>query len=468
VSTIRRAAARLSTRVRLTIMATAASAVVFAVGAILVYATLGSSLSRAVTDELRIHANDVAAELIADAPVTVGGRLTTQLMEADGDVLDPPDTAPLLTTGEVEAALHGELVVDRPVEGIGDDGRILARTIDAPGQDAVVVVVAGSTSSLTDARNHIALVLMVAAPVVLLGIGATAWLATGRALRSVRGMSRRAATLSLEHPEARLPRPPGNDEIAQLGQTLNEMLDRIATPMAHERAFVDHASHELRTPLAVLRGELELALADLRESGTTAGVEAALTSALEETDRLSRLAQDLLVLARADAGQLTEATGVVPLRSTAADIVARYPLGVVAVEVTGDGDEVWARAGSGSVHRIVGNLLDNALRHTRTRVEITVDARPDGAVLRVLDDGPGFAPSMLDRALDRFTRADDPRRRSTGGAGLGLAIVAAETEAHGGRTRIGNGGALGGAWVEVRLPLTPAPGPDERIAGASV
>jgi signal transduction histidine kinase len=443
-------------------MATAASAVVFAVGAILVYATLSSSLSGAVTDELRIRADDVAAELGAAAPITVGGPMTTQLVDLDGAVLSPSGADPLLTPAEVSAVADDDLVVDRRVDGIGDDARILARPVERPDQEAAVVVVAGSTSSLTDARNRIGQVLLLAAPFVMLGIGGTAWFATGGALRPVRRMSRRAGTLSFAHPEARLPRPPGNDEIAQLGETLNEMLDRIATTVAHERAFVDSASHELRTPLAVLRGEIELALADLRQSNSIADVERALSSALEETDRLIHLAQDLLVLARADVGQLAEEPTAVPLRTATTEAVARHPAGGPAIEVTAAEDEVRAQAGSSSVDRIVGNLLDNARRHARSCIRIQITERRRWAVLRVTDDGPGFAPSIVDHAMDRFSRADDPRGRSEGGAGLGLAIVAAEVEAYGGRARIGNDEAAGGAWVEVRLPLAAASEPDVR------
>jgi signal transduction histidine kinase len=252
----------------------------------------------------------------------------------------------------------------------------------------------------------------------------------------------------------RLPRPPGNDELAELGDTLNEMLRRIHTTMQHERAFIDDASHELRTPIAVLRGELELARLDLGDGEGADQLAAALDSALEETDRLARLADNLLVLARADAGQLVEGRTRFDLAELVRAVVAATPAGEVAVEIRA-GAPVELEADPSTLERVVQNLLSNAARHAASRVRMTVTADKDAAVLSVADDGPGFDDELLRRAFDRFVRSGT-RSRIEGGAGLGLAIVAASAEAMGGTVRAANGRPLGGARVTVRIPRTSA------------
>lgn len=446
---------RLSTRVRLTTMATIAAAGILAVGALLVYTVLNAALSDAVTDELRVRADDVEAELGAGGPLTGSGQLAVQVLAPDGTTIEPSGDTPFLYPGDLPAPSTGERVSNRSVAGVDDEARVIARPVQLPDGQPAVIVVAGSTNTLDQARARIGLVLALAGPVVVLGVAGTAWLATGAALRPVRRMSERAARLSLANPAARLPQPPGGDEIAQLGATLNEMLARIAGTMAHERAFVDHASHELRTPIAVLRGELELLLIEMREGEAPSAAIEAVTSALEEADRLSSVAQGLLVLARADAGRLATERHPLSLEEVASAVVDRTPTGDITVEVAGGGATVLAdRAG---LERVVGNLVQNALRFARQHVLVTIEAGggTDGdlATLVVADDGPGFAPAVLGVAFDRFARADDARNRADGGAGLGLAIVAAEIRALGGQVDAGNGEPLGGARVTVRLPV---------------
>jgi signal transduction histidine kinase len=433
-------------------MATVAAAAVFAVGALLVYAVLNAALSDALTDELRVRADDVEAEIAAGGPLTGSGRPAVQIVAPDGAVIAPSGDDAFLAPGDLPTPPTTEKVTDRSVPGVDEEARVVSRPVRLPDGRAAVIVVAGSTNTLDEARARIGLVLALAGPVVVLGVAGTAWLATGAALRPVRRMSERAARLSLANPAARLPQPPGGDEIAQLGMTLNEMLARIAGTMAHERAFVDHASHELRTPIAVLRGELELLLMELREGEAPQTAVDAVTSALEETDRLSSVAQGLLVLARADAGQLASERQPISLREVATHVVDRTPSGDLTVEVAGEDATVLAdRAG---LERVIGNLVQNAVRFAETRVLLTIGGgrETDQVTVVVADDGPGFSPAVLGRAFDRFARADDARNRADGGAGLGLAIVAAEVRALGGRVDAGNGDPLGGARVVVRLP----------------
>jgi signal transduction histidine kinase len=262
-------------------------------------------------------------------------------------------------------------------------------------------------------------------------------------------MRRRAAAVTAAETSGRLPVPPGNDELARLGTTLNEMLARLETAFARERAFVADASHELRTPLAILRMELELAL---RGRHTRAELEAAVQSAAEETDRLSRLAEDLLVIARSDQGRL-------PVRPEPldADDVLRRVAGRFQTRARAEGRPlapapapgVVVKADPARLEQALANLVDNALRYGDGTVALSV-RRQDGAVeLHVSDEGPGFPPAFLPRAFERFSRADEAR--SGGSAGLGLAIASAVALAHGGTAHAENREA--GADVWIALPV---------------
>jgi signal transduction histidine kinase len=272
-----------------------------------------------------------------------------------------------------------------------------------------------------------------------------------------------------------LPVPQTGDEVERLGETLNAMLARLETALERERDFVADAGHELRTPLALLRTELELAL---REGRTAEELRAALASAVEESDRLEQLAEDLLVLARADEGRLPvrpERLDVAELLATTArrfDVRAAEAgreLRVVGAEPAAAGGELHVvdadravadaaaprHADGLAVHadrlraeQALANLVDNALRHGDGPVELRAEPAGDGVRLHVLDRGPGFDPALNGHAFERFTRGD--RARSRGGTGLGLAIVDAIARSHGGSAGAAprdGGGA--DAWIEL-------------------
>ncbi|HKP88595.1 MAG TPA: HAMP domain-containing sensor histidine kinase, partial [Thermoleophilaceae bacterium] len=264
------------------------------------------------------------------------------------------------------------------------------------------------------------------------------------ALRPVEAMRRRAEAVG-PGDGGRLPVPRSNDEIARLGSTLNEMLDRLEAAFERERSFAADASHELRTPLGILRAELELAL---RQGRSPDELRAALESAAEETDRLIRLAEDLLVLARLDEGRL-------PLRPSRVD--AGELLESVAERFDGRGEHVRVATAPGGLalrgdrarlEQALGNMVDNALRHGSGEVGLAAAASNGRLELHVTDSGPGFDAAMAERAFERFTTADPARG---GGAGLGLAIVAAIAQSHGGAARAANREG-GGADVWIELP----------------
>jgi two-component system OmpR family sensor kinase len=241
---------------------------------------------------------------------------------------------------------------------------------------------------------------------------------------------------------------PGDDELARLSRTLDAMLGRLAVAFERERAFVDDASHELRTPITVLRGELELALSDLDDRG---GVEQSLHAALGEAQRLSHLAEDLLVLARERAGGLVLQADPVDVRALLQRTADRLGT-ATGLDLRVDSAPLVLVGDDTRLEQLLANLVTNAAEAgART---VLLRGVQDGAdlLLQVEDDGPGFPPGFADSAFERFTRADQARTRTTG-AGLGLALVAAIAAAAGGSVRATTSGGLGGACVQVRLPL---------------
>ncbi|HEY2636623.1 MAG TPA: DUF5995 family protein, partial [Solirubrobacteraceae bacterium] len=361
----------------------------------------------------------------------------------------------LLSGRELRQATRGAIFVQHSHTPTLDvKVRLLGTPVTVQGR-RLVVVVGTSLEPSEDALQRLGGLLLVGFPVALLLASLAGYGAATGALRPVEAMRRRAREIHADRQGQRLPVPEADDEVRRLGETLNEMLARIEAAFARERRFVADASHELRTPLAILRGELELAL---RDAGDVEDFRESVSSAAEEADRLSQLAEDLLVIARADQGSL-------PVRRE--DIDATGLLGGLeqrfAQRAGAHGVEVEARRPSEPVHLIadvlrmeqaLGNLVDNALRHGGGTVELVAHTRGDTVHLHVLDDGPGFPDDFLPGAFERFTRGDPARGR--GGAGLGLAIVQAIAEAHGGRARARNR-PEGGADVWLELPHARAP-----------
>ncbi|MEO8698065.1 MAG: ATP-binding protein [Acidimicrobiales bacterium] len=435
-----------SLKARLAALTGCSAIAVLALGSITLYRDLEHQISAAITAELTVRTSDVASvflqdrnEANADLPVVA------QVIDQSGQVLSPAGQTSLLQPTELAAALDGQFVVDRRVDTVGDHARVLALPVDAR-RGRVVIVAATTTEPLEAARSRLLILLGVGGPSLALAITAVAWLLAQSALRPVQRMAREAETISLAEPGRRLPQPAGHDEIADLGRTLNQMLSRIESNVARERAFIDDASHELRTPLAVLRGELELAA---QRPDDAEDVRVGLASALEETDRLARLADDLLTLARADAGQVQagdEQTDLFDAVQSAVERLRRDDH--VAFELTGE--HVVVHGERRTVEQIVTNLVTNAARYAHHKVAVSVDCHDSTAQLVVADDGPGFPPDLLPHALERFTRGDSSRGRT--GTGLGLAIVSSLTSALGGHVAAANGPPLGGASVTVKLP----------------
>ena len=327
--------------------------------------------------------------------------------------------------------------------------RVLAGPVHT-GHGNFVVTVGTSLEDRNQALSNLRTLLLLGEPVALLLAGLAAYAVISAALRPVEAMRRRAAAISVADLGQRLPLSPSRDELRRLGETLNAMLVRLEAGLQRERAFVADASHEFRTPLTTLKAELELMRS---ERPTGADYDTALAGAIEDADRLARLTDDLLVLARADGAQLPAGAEPVAVADLLDEVAGRYETGEVSSEPAPSGDTGPLRvtADRGRLERALRNLVDNALRYGAPPVRISTAERGGRVELHVTDAGPGFPPDFIEHAFERFRQADGSH--GSEGAGLGLAISRAIAEAHGGSSAAANS-AKGGADVWISLPRT--------------
>ncbi|WP_432975710.1 ATP-binding protein [Dactylosporangium sp. CA-233914] len=347
---------------------------------------------------------------------------------------------PLLRGPEVDRALHGERVEvpgDRAVQP--DSLRVTAHQVP----DGRIILVAVPLGDYHRSLDLLKDALWVTYPALIVVLVAIAWRVVGAALAPVDRLRLGAERITGAATDERLPVPPSSDEIQRLAITLNHMLDRLAVSRARQRSFIADAAHELRSPLASIRIQIEVA----QKLGDWAAVS---DDVLTDLDRLTRLVDDLLLLARADASDpRRSAVEPVELHSLLTTLAKRYDT------VTVDpGEPLWTEGDPDALHRIVLNLVDNAVRHARDRVALAVVAENATEVLlTVTDDGRGIPAPLRERVFDRFARLDDGRARDAGGSGLGLAIVLELVRRHGGTVRLAD--ARPGVRAEVRLPRLP-------------
>ena len=411
------------------------------------------SVDASLDPGLRGQLADLSDDLTVAGPEPLGKGAIVQVLTSDGGVLassPAAGAAPLLTAEQRRQARAGEVSFTADVDG--HRTRVLAGPAPQDDDRGLVVAVAARTVVSDVAVERAALALLIGGPAAVLAAGAGAWVLAGAALRPVELMRRQAAEISDRDLDRRLGVPPTRDEVAALGETMNALLGRLQEALARERGFVADAGHELRTPLAVLRTELELAA---RPGRSREALVDAVTRAGEETDRLIRLAEDLLLLARADNHRLLRPTRLSLLdvlhiaargaRTRAADRGVTVTVDApAALEVEADPDRL---------RQAVDNLLDNAARHAPpgSVVEIVATPGPGAVAIAVADRGPGFPPYFLAHAFERFHRADAARSRDDGGTGLGLSIVRAIARAHDGDAVAANRPG-GGAVVTMVLP----------------
>jgi heavy metal sensor kinase len=439
---------RLPIRLRVTAAFALAMAVVLAASGLYLYLRLDSHLEAALDGDLRLRAQDLAT-LVSQPSATLshdgGGRFIergesyAQLLSPTGRVLDatkPLRGSPLLSPAELRRAKRQPIYVDKPsVPGLNEGSRLLATTATRSGAPVVLVVGAtqqNNVETLGIFRDE----LLIAGPIALLLASGLGYLLAGLSLRQVESMRRRAAAISAETPGQRLPVPRTGDEVQRLGETLNEMLDRLEAAFERERDFVADAGHELRTPLALLRTELELAL---RQARTPEELRAAIRWSSYEADRLSQLAEDLLLIARTDRGRLPLRVEPVPVDALFAAIRSRFEwraaeLGKTITSAPANG--LLVHADRIRLEQALGNLVDNALRYGGDEVKLEAAQWNGHLELHVHDNGRGFAPSFIPRAFERFARPDAARGGSS--SGLGLSIVKAIAESHDGSAHVAN------------------------------
>lgn len=443
-----------SLRLRVTLTAAVAVALMFTLGGGLLVAQHRRQLTESLDDALRQRADELAT--IVDAgppPTTLAGTreddTLAQVVDANGDVLAA--SARLAGTGPLaRPPVRPQTLRTTDDLAVDDDHfRLLSRRHDGA-IGAVVIHVAGSLDEVDDAVGALSSSLQIAIPVGALLLALLVWFIAGRTLRPVEAISAAAAEISGSRLDRRVPEPGVDDEIGRLARTVNAMLDRVEDGVLRQQRFVSDASHELRSPLARMRSQLEV---DLAHPGT-ADPAASMRTLLDETVALGRLIDDLLVLARSDAGSPSLERVAVDLD----DIVGRQARriredGRVAVDVSAvsgaqvDGDP-------GQLTRAVRNLADNAARHAVSTVRFSVAEFDGMAEVGVADDGPGIPPEARERVFDRFTRLDEARTAADGGTGLGLAIVRDIVERHGGSVGIDPDHHPGTRFV-MRLPTTP-------------
>jgi signal transduction histidine kinase len=440
-----------SLRGRVTLLFVVGAAMVLGLCLSILYAALNRQLAAALDRDLAIRSGDLAAAVTAGDVSVVARDPYAQLYAVDGSVQvgSPFLGERRLLTAEEVRGLSRRSLHTRALPAGRDGDSVTVRVLSERLDGGRVLSVGVSARPLQDARKGLLAVLLVAGPLLLALLAAAGWLLVRAALRPVDVLTREAAAISSFEADRSLPSVPGDDEIARLARTLDEMLTRLRVAFARERAFVDDASHELRSPIAVLRGEIELALSAI---GDPTEVERSLRAALAEAERLSRLAEDLLLLARERAGSLVIRRDPVDLLDLAGTEARRlHP--VLGLRIDVSGEPVVVQGDADRLRQLLANLAHNSAAAGSTTVRVRV--RSDGAQadLQVADDGPGFPLHLRDAAFERFVRGDHARTPGVSGAGLGLSIVRAIAAAHGGTVEAHNGEPLGGAVITVHLPV---------------
>jgi signal transduction histidine kinase len=409
-----------------------------------------------VVVQRRVLTDQLDETLTADADRIIASMATGS--EPDLQVSADDDAVAQIVTGDGRVIFANPSTIGTPIAPTPRGPDPVARTIagqrvvsdrfEADGED-LAVHVAAPLDDVHEAVRALLVTLVVLIPIVTAVLAAVVWLLVGRTLRPVEQIRAEVAGIGLGELDRRVPQPRGRDEIARLAGTMNEMLDRLDASNRQQQRFVADASHELRTPLARLRAEIEVA------QGADPDNDAALASLLEEVVNLQRLTDELLVLARSDAG-VTEGAGrpvdlddVVLEEVRAVDARGRGidTRHVSAAQVVGHRDQL---------RRVVANLLDNAVRHAADAVTLSL-AETDGVVtLAVTDDGPGIPAGRRAQVFERFGRLDESRTADRGGTGLGLAIARDVVERHGGTIVVDPDYDAGARFV-VTLPSTSAP-----------
>ncbi|MET8538175.1 ATP-binding protein [Streptomyces sp. NPDC005065] len=444
--------ARRSLRLRLT----AAAALVIAAGltgaAVLLvtwlHASLIGGLDQTALQRAQVVAAEVDSRTTTELPVTDHGEVAAQVVDGNGKVRSSSANLrgrPRVFTFPASHSSNPRphTVHDIPV---GDGGTWRAVGIPvASRHDHMTVYVAVPTEGVDHGIAQLSAGLAITVPTVVALLTGVVWLLTGRALRPVDVMRAQTAEITTSDLSRRIDIPPTDDALGRLATTFNDLLARLDAATRRQRRFIADAAHELRSPLSTLHTRLDVAV----QHPGSADWQTVAPGLLRETERLTRLVDDLLQLARLDARPRLRARPVdldEIVFTEVREARRRTPLvidqrAVSAARVQGDED---------ALTRVVRNLLENALHYATTRVDISLQTLEGTAQLIIADDGPGIPEADRERVFGRFTRLDDARARGTGGSGLGLAIVHEIVTAHHGSIRIEDNRP--GARLVVLLP----------------
>src|SRR4051794_5632346 len=402
---------RIPIKLRVTLVFALVMGTVLAATGLFLYLRLESSLNRSTDNDLQQRSQQLIRVMrVRDRGIGEAARSLldkraedfAQVLKSSGTLFDPSKQHgqhPVLTRHQVAAARADEIIFERSAR-TGDPERYLARPFQFE-KHHLIAVVGESLETRDDALDSLLALLLIGGPIALVLSSLAAYWTVGAALRPVEAMRRRASAVSASGSQQRLPVPEAKDQLRRLGETLNDMLDRLQTALERERAFVDDASHELRTPLAAHKAELELAL---RYGATTEELRGAIASAIEEADRLAQLAESLLVIARSDKGELQlklEPIAVPDLFATVRDRLGARAEREGRSLVFDDGLTEPVEADRMRLEQALGNLVENALRYGEGTVRMWshgVDGRME---IHVSDEGPGFPPDFLPHAFER-------------------------------------------------------------------
>ncbi len=459
---------RLSIRARLTAWYVLLLALILTAFSLVLYAALSDQLARSLDDRLRLEAEALASSL-GQSEIKIEdegdeGRalrlppsdFLIRLLDKKGREASASDAlrgAPI-GTAALDAARRGGAFY---TVSLNDDSQARAFLIPLLHEGKEIIgflEVAEPLAAVETTQRSLALILMVAVPATLALASVGGLFIADRALRPIDAITREAQRIGEQHLDRRLNLELPDDEVGRLARTFDAMLARLDAAFQRQRQFTADASHELRTPLTVMKGSIGVTLNRPRNAGE---YQAALAQLESEVDRLTRLTEDLLLLARADAGRplirLHDIDLVTVVGGVVDDLRPLAEAKALAFSLTAP-DSLPLRGDPDRLRRAFSNLIDNAIKYTsRGRVDVRVEpiADPAGARVAIADTGPGIAEEHLPRVFERFYRADESRAREQGGSGLGLAIARSIVGAHGGAIDISS--RLGaGTTVSVTLP----------------
>jgi heavy metal sensor kinase len=354
-----------------------------------------------------------------------------------------------------QAAKDG-MVLETAADKVGPYPMRLLTMPVYPVDDGVLFLQIGTGLGIVEeSLNELRTLLLVFSPLALLSVAMLGWFLAGRTLAPVENLTRAMRRINVDSLSERLPVGSSGDELTLLSASFNAMLERLEEPFRKIKQFSGDASHELRTPLTILRGETEVAL---RWAKTPGEFRKILTSGMEEIDRMSRIIEDLLLLAKSDAGQKPLTIKEMSLSDLLQELYLQgrslaQPKAIELVLHPNVTEEIRILADEMRLRQVFLNLIANAVNYTPDggRVEISLSVSETEAIVKVADTGIGIPAEHLPHIFDRFYRVDRARNREDGGTGLGLAIVDSFVKAHGGRVEVSSVPGEGSAFT-VFLP----------------